>query len=333
MFDDYGQVALDDWQEGRFGDMELSVVAPLLPLDGQFGRFPLLDTPVALDAAVAQVSGLYAVLDAALVPGCEEYLAGSGCRHDCLFRREARAEWGAVGPWLVALPPGQRLRRMLFTQTSPAPAWQLWPHFPGLLIATDARFEAVLAHLRRFTRLRTPDGDWLYFRFWERHVPAALVQSADPLADMLLAPVEDAATTWIVPDPPGQRALLARRAADATVKPNRPPVLTRQTLAALDAATAQRQARVEIAGALRDRPAAEVARLLRDPQLLDLREKLIALRVTQPEDRRAAIALYLQAHEAGCAAQAWHILTTPGVGAGIRLWRMRDLLGLLEIAT
>ena len=53
MFDDYGQVALDDWQEGRFGDMELSVVAPLLPLDGQFGRFPLLDTPVALDAAVA----------------------------------------------------------------------------------------------------------------------------------------------------------------------------------------------------------------------------------------------------------------------------------------
>lgn len=333
MFDDYGQVALDDWQEGRFGDIDLTLVAPLVPLDGQFGRFPMLDTPVALDAAIAQASGLYAVLDAALVPGCEEYLASSGCRHDCLFRREARAEWGAVGPWLVALPRGQRLRRMLFTQTSPAPAWQLWPHFPGLLIATDAGFDAVLAHLRRLTRLRAPDGEWLYFRFWERHVLGALVQSGDSLADLLLAPMDGAATTWIVPDPPGQRALLARRAAEATDKPHRPPVLTGQTLAALDAATARRQARVEIAGALRDRPPAEVARLLDDPQIVDLREKLIALRVTQPEDRRTAIALYLQAHAAGRAAQAWQILTAPGVGAGVRLWRVRHVLGLQEIAT
>jgi hypothetical protein len=160
-----------------------------------------------------------------------------------------------------------------------------------------------------------------------------LVQSGDSLADLLLAPMDGAATTWIVPDPPGQRALLARRAAEATDKPHRPPVLTGQTLAALDAATARRQARVEIAGALRDRPPAEVARLLHDPQILDLREKLIALRVTQPEDRRTAIALYLQAHAAGRAAQAWQILTAPGVGAGVRLWRVRHVLGLQEIAT
>jgi hypothetical protein len=333
LLNDYGQVALDDWREGCFGGVELSLIAPVAPLDAQFGSFPLRDTPLALDAAVASSSGLYAVLDAALVPGCEEYLAVSGCSYDCLFRGDARAEWGAAGPWLVALPRGHRLRRMLFTQIDPAPPWQLWHRFPGLLIATDAGFGAVLAHLRRFTRLRAPDGDWFYFRFWERHVLGTLAMTEDPLAEALLAKIDGAAATWIVPDPPASRALLARLAANRADVPTPRPALTAQTLAALDAATARRLARAEVAGALRGMPPERVAQWLHDPRLLDLRAQLIALRVTQPEDRRDAIALYLQAHDAGSAAEAWQALTAPGVGAGVRLWRLRQMLGLLEITT
>lgn len=332
IYDDYGPVALDDWAEGCSGGVALSLIAPLVPFDAQLGCHPLQDTPKALEAALAPGQTLYAVLDAALISGCEAYLVASGCRHDCLFRGAARAEWGACGPWLVELPRGSRLRRMLFTQTESAPPWQLWRRFPGVLIATQAGFDAVLAHVRRLTRLQTPDGNWLYFRFWERHVLGALAQAQDPLSVAMLAEIDGAATAWIIPDPPAQRALMAQRAPDRTGMDAPRPALTAQTMATLDTATAQRLARAEVAAALRGTPPAQRAQMLRDPQLLDLRAQLVALRVTQPEDRSRAIALYLQAHATGRAAAAWQALTAPGAGAGVRLWHVQQMLDTAEVA-
>ncbi|MBM2578104.1 DUF4123 domain-containing protein [Jannaschia sp. Os4] len=132
----------------------------------------------ALWRAVFREDGLatYALLDAGRVPGLVETLEGAGLPHRCLYRGDARRDLGEAAPWLVALAPGADLARRLLTG-GPAP-FHLWDRAPGILLRAEGGLDAVVAHLRRLTKLR--DGEaWTFFRFWEPAVLEAYLAGLD----------------------------------------------------------------------------------------------------------------------------------------------------------
>jgi hypothetical protein len=119
----------------------------------------------------------YAILDAAKVPGLAELLHGSGQAYRCLFHGPGSEALEAVSPWLVALDPGRSFTRSLFTGGD-AP-WHLWDREPGILLTSDAPFDALWQHLRRFTQFTGKDGRRMMLRFYD---PAVAYTVLDYLA-------------------------------------------------------------------------------------------------------------------------------------------------------
>ena len=155
------------------------------PLDGQIGIAEPLNVPDALREVLfgqpepAQAGTghykneqdgqpllhTYAILDAAKVPNLPELLDTAGLPHRCLFQGDAFDQLKDVAPWVVALTKNATFTRHLFTKGDAA--WHLWDKEPGIYVRTDARLEDVCAHFRKFTRVITEDGNWIYLRFWE----------------------------------------------------------------------------------------------------------------------------------------------------------------------
>lgn len=320
-----------DWPEGRVGGCLFAALRDVVPLDGQFGAFPLLNVPAALTGPLfGDGIHAYAVLDGAMIAGLEDVLAVADLRHDCLFRGVARVEWGPVAPWLVRLERDNTFVRALFTRTPGDLPWHYWMRGPGVYLGTAAPFDAVLAHLRRFTRLRDPQDQWFYFRFWERHVLPALAMAGDDgpaaaLGEGLVAAIDGAAVQWLIPEPAADAVLSVQRAPDRTGR-IAPPGLSVCALAALNRATADRQRRDDISIGLAALPETQAAGYRGDARLLELWALLLAQGFTQPEQRRAAIGLYLRAAERQDHARAWGLLTDAGPGPGNRLWHLRRSL-------
>lgn len=132
------------------------------------------DAPAGpLPAAVAQAvfggaARTVALLDAARLKGLTDLAAATGLRRHCLFTGELAKAEDAV-PWLMALGPGDKLSRYLFTdgpEGRPGP-WHFWPLGAGVLIRTTLPDEALRTHLRRFLRATDEAGKAYFFRFWE----------------------------------------------------------------------------------------------------------------------------------------------------------------------
>ena len=119
----------------------------------------------------------YAILDAAKVPGLWELLHGSGLAFRCLFHGPGSEALEAVSPWLVALDPGRSFTWSLFTGGD-AP-WHLWDREPGILLTSDAPFDALWQHVRRFTQFTGKDGRRMMLRFYD---PAVAYTVLDYLA-------------------------------------------------------------------------------------------------------------------------------------------------------
>ncbi len=88
----------------------------------------------------------------------------------CLFEGKAAETSADFAPWLVdmSIPDSETAAGLLFHRKFFA---QHWPAGTSLLIQTDAPFEAVQKHLRRFTKLPVQDdGGLRFFRFWEPRV-------------------------------------------------------------------------------------------------------------------------------------------------------------------
>ena len=54
--------------------------------------------------------------------------------------------------------------------------------------------------------------------------------------------------------------------------------------------------------------------------------ELRKLGFAMPEHRTEAMTLYLRSRAMSRQNEAWHLLSTPGPGPAIRLWRLRQLL-------
>ncbi|OCX60459.1 hypothetical protein BFP70_17775 [Thioclava sp. SK-1] len=160
------------WLDLRFWD-------GVAPLDAQIGAVSRRTVPEALQAAffgdpagdanpVLPPLRLFAVLDAAALPLLEERLETSGLRYRALFKGAAQEELSAAAPWLVELQDGNSFTRKLFTSTGRSSG--LFDAGPGFFVRSRVDLDVLWAHLRKFTRLREPDGKWLFFRFWTEPV-------------------------------------------------------------------------------------------------------------------------------------------------------------------
>jgi hypothetical protein len=166
----------------------VDVIENVIPLDDQLGVAKPLSVPNALKNAVlgpaepateAKVPATFAIIDAAKVINLPEILDASELRHACLFDGAAKAEMGSVAPWLVQLTDDHPLTRGLFSRGK-GPL-QLWDEAPGIFVRSDATFDAVRQHFRKFTKVRDGTGKWYFFRFWEPAFIAGLLRHGDPI--------------------------------------------------------------------------------------------------------------------------------------------------------
>ncbi|WP_341486061.1 DUF4123 domain-containing protein [Thioclava sp. GXIMD4215] len=161
--------------------LEVVPISYFSPLDQQFGRLPKKAVPEQveshlfgeLDFTGSTTSEIdrsclktFSILDAAKVRNLPEILEASGLEHRCLFTGNAARELANVAPYAVALTEDSEFTRRLFTDSGQPT--DLWACEPGIFIRSCIELDAFCQHFRKFTRVRDIQGNWFYFRFWER---------------------------------------------------------------------------------------------------------------------------------------------------------------------
>lgn len=104
----------------------------------------------------------YAVLDGASIPDLLERLETAPEEHACLYRGELHPELAARAPYLVKLRADGDFTRAVITQG--------WGAHWGVFAITATGFEALRRHFRTFLRVRGPEGQVLYFRWYDPRV-------------------------------------------------------------------------------------------------------------------------------------------------------------------
>lgn len=162
------------------GQGPITLIEGVTPLETQFGAAAPKTVPDALLRPLLEPADIptYAIIDAAKVTNLAEMLVGSGLPHRCLFKGAAYDEYKDVAPWLIQIKGDNDFTRNLFT-ASDAP-WHLWDMVQGIYLRSDAQFDDIWAHFRKFTKVRDPKGKWYYFRFWEAPYLTGLLHNGDP---------------------------------------------------------------------------------------------------------------------------------------------------------
>ena len=117
--------------------------------------------------AIATGGTLYAVIDACdspSVPSKADELGDSGVV--CLFQGEAEEEFRAISPYLFHVTAD--LLDWIET-ISQADSW-------GIFLVANCELERVWRHLRRFTYVRLPDEESVYFRYYDPEVLSKILR-------------------------------------------------------------------------------------------------------------------------------------------------------------
>ena len=106
----------------------------------------------------------YALLDGASVPDLRDHLWEHEPEHACLYSGDLEPDMAEVAPYVVRLEPEAD-----FT------AWVLgqgWGRHWGIfaLAGPDTDLRDMRRHFREFTMVRGPDGELLYFRYYDPRV-------------------------------------------------------------------------------------------------------------------------------------------------------------------
>ena len=104
---------------------------------------------------------LYAILDACDVPGVPPKVKELGEENGVsLYRGEAEEDYWAIAPYLVRVDP--LLLDWIVTT--------LWEQPWGVFVVAEADLEALRTHFRKFLTVQMPDGERVYFRFYDPRV-------------------------------------------------------------------------------------------------------------------------------------------------------------------
>ena len=116
---------------------------------------------------------LHAVLDAARSARILRLLHDSGARFESLYEGLQGEAMRDVAPHVVALPPdGDLLRRLV--REGWGGAW-------GIFLTADTNLIALRTHLRKFLRVKLPDKDVVYFRYYDPRVLRVFLPTCDDI--------------------------------------------------------------------------------------------------------------------------------------------------------
>jgi len=104
----------------------------------------------------------FAVLDGASVPDLLPALVQAKEEWACLYRGALDPDLAEVAPYLVKLREKSELTDWILTEG--------WGNHWGVFAITQVGLEALRRHLRRFLRVKDPDGNVLYFRYYDPRV-------------------------------------------------------------------------------------------------------------------------------------------------------------------
>jgi hypothetical protein len=104
---------------------------------------------------------LYAIVDACDASGVPEKMQSLGVsKAVSLYRGSAERDFWAIAPYLVQVD--EQFLEWLIEN--------IWDHPWGILAFAPADLASVRTHFRRFLKVQGPDGDELYFRFYDPRV-------------------------------------------------------------------------------------------------------------------------------------------------------------------
>jgi len=113
----------------------------------------------------------YAVIDGArrldLLTRLDEFAPP----HQCLYIGELEPEVAVVAPWLVELRENEDFFDWLFDEG--------WGDSLCIWLTSEAPILDVRAHFRRLTIVEMPDGQMVYFRFYDPRVLRAFLPTCD----------------------------------------------------------------------------------------------------------------------------------------------------------
>jgi len=106
----------------------------------------------------------YAILDGASIPTLLDLLEEHEPEYACLFSGKLDPEVEQTAPYLVRLQPGSDFDRHVMEHG--------WGHHWGIFatIPKELPFIAARKHFRTFLRVRGPEGDPLFFRYYDPRV-------------------------------------------------------------------------------------------------------------------------------------------------------------------
>lgn len=130
---------------------------------------------------LADTGHLYAVVDACGEPAVRRKCAELDNRTVCLYRGGPEEKYAKVAPYLFALD-----RATLDWLVE-----QLWTKPWGIFVYSEAGPETVRTQLRRFLKVKNPQGKVLLFRFYDpRILPKFLEASNQQELDSFFGPVQ-----------------------------------------------------------------------------------------------------------------------------------------------
>lgn len=149
--------------------LNITPLGVFAPLGDQFGQFPVKMIPDGLEDTLFPENDdvTYAIMDAALMPDLLTRLENEELNHRCLFKNEAAEDLADVAPYLVELPRDENLTRDLFTKMDEPRDSHYYVKDSCIFLQSNSGFDALWAHLRKFTKIRNEEDKWHYLRFWD----------------------------------------------------------------------------------------------------------------------------------------------------------------------
>jgi hypothetical protein len=105
---------------------------------------------------------IYAVLDCARDAAIYDLIGRSYREKGCLFAGKLDYELERAAPFLLELQPGDSVTDEILLRG--------WDSAWGILIRTEASFRSLRRHLRTYLRVRTEEGRFLLFRYYDPRV-------------------------------------------------------------------------------------------------------------------------------------------------------------------
>lgn len=147
---------------------------------------------------------LYALLDASREPSVLKVILESKEEHQSLYEGAQGAQLAHFAPYLIRIPPKSALLDTLVHQA--------WSKSWGVFLTSDKPLKDLRTHFRHFLTVKLPDGQQVYFRYYDPRVlrlflptclPEETTQFFGPVKQFLIEAEDPTLALHFLPGPKG----------------------------------------------------------------------------------------------------------------------------------